>query len=262
MKNKLNVILPAFNEEDNVVELTNEWEKYKKIVCEKYNLELQILVVNDGSTDNTKILSEKLETQYENFKLINHDRNKGLGEAVKTAIKYSIKDKDNINGYLCIMDCDNTHSPKYIIDMLREIKSYKNKNGADVVIASRYQNGAKVKGLSKYRLLMSECARFVYGVLLRVKNVKDYTCGYRLYTNQILNKAYDHFGEQIIEEKGFACMVELLYKLHCIGAFFKEIPFELRYDLKLGSSKMKVLKTAVNSLKLTFKLNKIRVINS
>lgn len=260
MKNKLNVILPAYNEEDNVVKLVEAWEEYEGIIYEKYNLELRIYVVNDGSTDSTRLLAEKLERRYKNFILINHDGNRGLGEALKTAVKYSIKDKNNLKGYLCIMDCDNTHSPKYIIDMLDNVKSPKNSNGADVIIASRYQKGAEVKGLSKYRVLMSEGARFVYSSILKVKNVKDYTCGYRLYTNEILNMTYNYFGEQIIGEKGFTCMAELLYKLYCVGANFKEIPFELRYDFKLGTSKMKIIRTAITSIRLAFRLRKINII--
>jgi L-cysteine desulfidase len=55
------------------------------------------------------------------------------------------------------------------------------KTKADVVIASRYQKGAEVKGLSKLRIFTSEGARYVYSLILNVKNVKDYTCGYRLY---------------------------------------------------------------------------------
>ena len=154
--------------------------------------------------------------------------------------------------YACLMDCDNTHNPKYVLDMLEKIDT------ADVVIASRYQKGAEVKGVARYRLLTSEGARLVYSALLGVKNVRDYTCGYRLYTKEILEKCYGRFGDSMIEESGFTCMAEVLYKLYCTGAVFAEIPFELRYDLKAGDSKMKVVKTAVNSIKLAFRLRKLR----
>ncbi len=132
------------------------------------------------------------------------------------------------------------------------------KTKADVVIASRYQKGAEVKGVSNIRLLMSEGAKHVFSLILNVPNVKDYTCGYRLYKKKILLDASKIFGGSLVAESGFTCMVELLYKLYCCGAVFTEIPFRLRYDYKKGSSKMAVFKTAVNSAQLALRLKKIK----
>jgi len=156
--------------------------------------------------------------------------------------------------HMCLMDCDNTQDPAYITDMLNRMDN----DNADVVIASRYQKGAEVKGVAGIRLLMSEGAKFVFSVLLHVPNVKDYTCGYRLYNRKILQKASDRFGDILVAESGFTCMVEVLYKLYCCGAVFAEIPFKLRYDYKKGASKMAVMKTAVNSIKLALNLRKIK----
>jgi dolichol-phosphate mannosyltransferase len=122
---------------------------------------------------------------------------------------------------------------------------------------SRYQKGAEVKGVSGIRLLMSGGARYAFTTLLHVPNVRDYTCGYRLYNRKILISGSERFGEDLVAESGFTCMVELLYKLHCCGAVFSEIPFKLRYDYKKGASKMSVLKTACNSIELAFRLRKI-----
>ena len=65
--------------------------------------------------------------------------------------------------------------------------------------------------------------------------LEDYTCGYRLYKRSILKKAQDYFGANIIEETGFTCMAEILYKLYLVGGVCGEIPFELRYDYKKGA---------------------------
>jgi len=123
-----------------------------------------------------------------------------------------------------------------------------------VVIASRYQPGSNVTGVPFYRLFLSYGARVAYTLFLRVPKVRDYTCGYRLYNVSHLQKAVTHFGESLLEEKGFGCMVELLYKLHLLGGRFAEIPFHLRYEDKLGHSKMKVMNTMVRSLSLVFRL--------
>ena len=250
--NKLTVVLPAYNEEENIKTMVERWQQFRAVLTDKYGLELQIVAVNDGSQDRTREIAEDLEKEHDNFKLLNHPRNKGLGEAVKTGISYFVRECPK-STHLCLMDCDNTQDPVYLTDMLNRM----DKSSADVVIASRYQKGAEVKGVSGIRLLMSGGAKYVFSLLLHLPGVKDYTCGYRLYSRRILESATERFGEDLVEESGFTCMVELLYKLHCCGAVFAEIPFALRYDNKKGASKMAVLKTAVGSIRLALRLKKI-----
>jgi len=251
--NKLTVILPAYNEEENIEAMVERWQMFREVLISKYGLELQIVAVNDGSKDRTREIGERLEIDHENFALVNHPRNKGLGEAVKTGIAYFVSQCPD-STFMCLMDCDNTQDPLYITDMLDRMKSA----DADVVIASRYQKGAEVKGVSGMRLLMSGGAKYVFSLLLHIPNVKDYTCGYRLYNRKILLSAVDRFGDELIAESGFTCMVEVLYKLYCSGAVFAEVPFELRYDYKKGASKMAVMKTAINSIRLALRLKRIK----
>ena len=85
-------------------------------------------------------------------------------------------------------------------------------------------------------------------MLLRVRNVKDYTCGYRAYTFCIIDTAYQKFGDDLVARRSFACMMELLYKLSLCGARFEEVPFELRYDNKAGESKMRIFNTRPRKL--------------
>ncbi|TAH65376.1 MAG: glycosyltransferase family 2 protein [Anaerolineaceae bacterium] len=257
MKNELLILLPAYNEDQNVEQMIDAWKEQEGMVKERYGLVLQIVVINDGSKDQTESICNRLSDKYDNFTLINHPKNKGLGQAIKTALLYAIKDRPNCR-FACIMDCDNTQDPKYIKDMLKKIGAASSSLKADVVIASRYQKGAKVQGLSKIRLLTSEGAKYIYSAIIPVKKVRDYTCGYRLYTIDILRRVYKRFGQAFIEETGFTCMAELLYKLYLVGARFEEIPFVLRYDFKQGQSKMKVLKTAGNSIKLAFRLRRLK----
>ncbi len=253
--NRLTVILPAYNEEENIDMMVESWQKQREFLKEKYGLELQITAVNDGSRDRTAEIARRLEKEHSNFTLINHPENKGLGEAVKTGISYFIEQCPE-SSLMCLMDCDNTQDPHYISCMLDDMV----RNDADVVIASRYQSGSGVKGVSRLRLLMSGGAKLAFSLILHVPQVKDYTCGYRLYNKKILLSASKRFGDQLVAERGFTCMVELLYKLYSCGAVFAEIPFELRYDYKNGASKMSVLKTAVKSFGLAFRLRKIKKI--
>jgi dolichol-phosphate mannosyltransferase len=73
-----------------------------------------------------------------------------------------------------------------------------------------------------------------------VRRVWDYTCGYRAYRIGILQAAAARFHGRLVEETGFACMVEVLLKLNAAGARFGEVGLQLRYDLKPTPSKMAV----------------------
>ena len=244
---KVLVYLPCYNESPNIIPLVEKWFD----IASDFNAagyELHVSCIDDKSTDDT---AEKIKTLTERFpecELVSHEHNKGLGGVLNTAFKLFLK--NGREGDLCVlMDGDNSHDPIYSLSMLPKIEA-----GADVVIASRYQSGAAVKGLSGIRQFMSNGAGVFYKLILGVKNVKDYTCGYRMYTYNIIQKARDTYGENIAERRTFACMMEVLYKLAKIGAKFDEVPFVLRYDHKQGDSKMRVFKTAKDSILTAFSL--------
>ena len=89
--------------------------------------------------------------------------------------------------------------------------------------------------------------------------VKDYTCGYRAYTYESLQRARQAYGENLITQRSFACMMELLYKLYRSGSRFGEVPFALRYDNKGGESKMQVLRTMKDSLRTAWQLRRGKI---
>lgn len=250
MDKKLYVVLPAYNEEENVEVMVKGWLHYQERIRDKFRLGLQIVIVNDGSGDGTKEIGERMEKAFPECRLLDHSVNRGLGEALKTGLSYAVSKEDC--DCVCVMDCDNTQKPRYIGRMLYGM--YKTEKKPDVVIASRYCRGSEVHGVAGHRLLTSQGARFVYQLVLGVPGVRDYTCGYRLYKKEILLRAMELYGENLIKERGFTCMAELLYKLHRSGAVFMEVPFSLHYEDKKGTSKMKVVKTALNSIKLAFSL--------
>ena len=251
--NKITIVLPAYNEEENIEALLIKWDQQRTLLEEEHGLGLRIVVIDDGSSDETAAIVERRAEDHPGIILIRHTENQGLGAGVRTGIGYFLEQCGD-SPYLCIMDADNTQDPVYIGSMLDAIRT----GNRHVVIASRYREGSQVEGVSPLRLVMSSGARLVFTVLLRVPGVRDYTCGYRLYERNKLQEAADRFGEKLIEENGFTCMVELLYKLYCCGAVFAEIPFHLRYDRKLGSSKMSVARTAVRSVQLARRLKGFR----
>ena len=79
--------------------------------------------------------------------------------------------------------------------------------------------------------------------------MRDYTCGFRGYRVGLLQRARAHYGARLIQEKGFASMVELLLKLNRLDAVMCEIPLDLRHDLKQSTSKMDVGATSLRLLR-------------
>lgn len=240
-KEVLHVVLPCYNEEENIKGLIKEWKAQEQKLYSR-NVLLKLVIVNDGSSDNTQNLSKELEDDYDNLILLNHEVNQGLGEALNTGIAYVISQKSK--GLLCIMDADLTHQPQYIFSMLDKLKN----EDLQCVIASRYRKGSKVEGLSFIRILLSYGARVVYTLILNIPKVRDYTCGYRLYKVDILETLSKKYDGKIVKERSFACMMELLYKLSIEGCKIGEVPFVLKYQLKGGQSKMKIFKTVWRSL--------------
>ena len=102
--------------------------------------------------------------------------------------------------------------------------------------------------------MLSYFAKLYYTFMLNVKNVRDYTCGYRAYKYSAVSKAKEKYRDKLVTQSSFACMMEVLYKISKIGAKFDEVPFVLRYDNKGGQSKMRVFKTIFNSLITALKL--------
>lgn len=226
------LLLPAYNEEKAIGELIERVINLKK----SSDLYFSILVVDDGSTDNT-VSTLKYFKKDIPLEIISHKENKGLGEALKSGILYllpRLKDDDIV----VTMDADNTHDPSLISVMVDQIFK-----GYDVIIASRFNEGGKEIGVPDIRKSFSKGAKLIFTFLFPISNVRDYTSGYRAYKSTILKKLFDRYGNDIIEESGFVCMVELLLKLKKLGARMDEVPLVLRYDFKKGKTKMKIVRT-------------------
>jgi dolichol-phosphate mannosyltransferase len=245
---KILAVLPCYNEQEDIGELVEKWMGISGLWREK-GYELSVVCVDDKSTDATNAEIRRLCALYPGAVFLHeHEVNKGLGGVLLTAFR--LFEKRCAGGdLLVVMDGDNTHDPVYSLDMLPLIEG-----GAGCVIASRYCRGSEIYGVSRLRQFMSWGARVYYSLALGVRNVRDYTCGYRMYAYEAIRSALDTYGDSLVERRSFACMMESLYKLSLVGVKFAEIPFELRYDNKKGESKMKVAKTARESLAAALKL--------
>jgi dolichol-phosphate mannosyltransferase len=122
--------------------------------------------------------------------------------------------------------------------------------GADLVIASRYVSGGDDSTAPALRRLLSRGAATVFRTMFPLDGFNDFTSGFRAYRVSLLRRANDHWGERLVEERGFACMVELLLKLRHWSPQIAEVPLVLRYDRKASASKLRIARTIAQYLKL------------
>lgn len=227
------ILLPAYNEERDIGPLLQRInDAMQALHFDNY----QVLVVNDGSTDGTLAVVTACQQNIP-VEILDHGINKGLGQAMLTGLSRAaelVQDED----VLVTMDADNTHDPQLIGAMVGKIRA-----GASLVIASRYEQGGEEVGLSRVRSFLSRGASTLLKIFFPIAGVKDYTCGFRAYRGAELKRALQAYGDRLVEERGFTCMAEILIKLRSVGVRVAEVPLVLRYDLKSGRSKMKVLRT-------------------
>jgi len=232
------VVLPAFNEEENLPKLLGAFELLKS---EAYNATIHILVVDDGSTDRTADISADFADKL-SITVFQNEKNMGLAYTFKRGISIAAEKAGPEDIIIC-MDADNSHPPGLVLRMIQYIRE-----GRDVVIASRYQKQAVIRGVSLMRRFLSYGMSVLFRIVCPIAEVKDYSCGYRAYRASFLQKAIADKGKQLFAGEGFSCMAGMLLSLANAGAVCGEVPIILRYDRKAGQSKMKILKTVRNTM--------------
>ena len=239
--NNIYVLLPAFNEEASLPNLLKRFERK-----EDFQNKLIIYVIDDGSSDSTASIAIQAQ-KHINLKIYSHENNMGLGQAINTGLFQILKVAKDTD-IIVIMDADDSHDTALIKDLVNEIV-----DGADICIASRFVEGGDDKSAPIFRRFLSRGASIVFKNLFPLENINDFTSGFRAYRVGNLRNLSIHHGECLVEEPGFACMVELLLKLRHCDPIIKEIPFVLRYERKLSQSKIKIWKTIRQYLKLALR---------
>jgi dolichol-phosphate mannosyltransferase len=240
----IRVALPAYNEAEALLPLLESLHATLALA----GLPHEIVVVDDGSKDDTALIASQASFTMP-VRLVQHERNQGLAAALRTGLTDAV-DHAAPGDIVITMDSDNTHPAGLIPRMLTMIAE-----GHDVVIASRFQPGARVIGVPFDRVLLSIAARWVFKLLQPIPGVRDYTCGFRAYRVEALAATIDHYGESFVSEQGFSCMVDVLLKMRRLRVgggpiVMGEAPMVLRYDQKGGVSKMRVLRTIRQTLSL------------
>ncbi len=239
--------LPAFNEERSLPALLERCVPVAHALAAE-GRGFRVLVVDDGSTDRTIEAANVFQGRL-GLEVVKHVVNQGLGAALRTCLTQGLA-RAGEGDVIATMDADNTHDPSLLPAMWRQLES----PGADIVIASRYVKGGEEVGLSVLRKVLSRGASFLLTAVTPVEGARDYTCGFRVYRAATLHRAAAAWGDRLVEESGFTCMAEVLLKLGRGGARICEWPLVLRYDLKEGASKMKILRTILRYFMMALRL--------
>jgi dolichol-phosphate mannosyltransferase len=229
------ILFPTYNERENI----------KIIVPEIFNLypEINILVIDDNSPDETAREVESLMVKYPNLLLLERKNKTGLGDAYKEAIQKVIKDKDLRS--VITMDADGSHDPKYIKDFLRNIEAY------DLVVGSRYTKGGGVENWEFWRKMLSKFGNLYVNILIGFK-IKDLTAGFVCARRDLLEKI--NFSK--IDSSGYAYQIE--FKYYCVNvlkAKYKEVPiiFKKRREGESKISKQIIREGVIAPLKIFLK---------
>ena len=222
--NKICLVIPVLNEEKNIQKIYNKIKKIKT--------KLDILFIEDNSTDNTREEIKKLNKKNKNVKYLFRNQKKGIGSAHKDGIKWCYKKKYQI---ILTMDADGTHDPKYIPILLRNSKYF------DMVITSRFKNSNSMKDWPIERKILTYARYWVTKIILSINF--DASGAYRCFERRkvsledlvnVKSNHYDYFFESI-------------YKLFKNNYKIYEVPIKLPYR-KLGKSKMRLIHIIISLL--------------
>ncbi|MBW2231203.1 MAG: polyprenol monophosphomannose synthase [Deltaproteobacteria bacterium] len=209
------VVVPTYNEAENLPLLV-------PAVLEQ-DAELEILVVDDDSPDGTGKLADDLARRSERVHVLHRASKQGLGPAYRAGLAHALElGADQV----IQMDCDFSHPPDVIPQLLREIEDH------DVVLGSRYLDGITVVNWPIERILISYFGN-VYAKRITALPVSDTTGGFRCVRRELLEKV----GFERVRSNGYAFQIEMNYRFVKHGARIKEIPFFF-LDRTRGTSKL------------------------
>jgi dolichol-phosphate mannosyltransferase len=235
----LTVVIPTYNESENIEEIILKIDH----IFSKNNIRGQILVVDDNSIDGTlqKVcgLIENRST-HARLNILSRYTNKGLSQSVIDGIHFSESD------IIVVTDADMSHDINQIPDMYHEIK-----NGADIVIGSRYLDTGGIKDWPLFRRVISwganSLARFFYPKLT------DPVSGFFAIKKDIILTASNKLQNTnpVLQPSGYKILFEILSK--CEYNRVIEIPYVFT-DRKKGESKLRgnISKFSIQLFNITF----------
>ena len=209
------LLIPTFNEALNIGSLIIE-------IKSRFPL-LQILVIDDGSSDGTAEKVNELIVSESKISLLSRAEKTGLGNAYRAGFAWGMsKDFE----YFIEMDADHSHRVVDLEKLLVQADKY------DLTIGSRWINGGQIIGWAKHREILSRLGSG-YSRLVLGLDVRDCTSGFRVFSR----RALECINLENLESNGYGFQVETLYRAQQVGLKVGEVPITF-IERKEGVSKM------------------------
>lgn len=209
------VIVPTYNEITSV----------RILLPQLLELNLDILIVDDGSPDGTADACRALGLKSGRVVVVERKKKLGLGSAYKAGFKYG---QDRSYKYLIEMDADGSHQ---VSDLLTLMAAMQEKQ-PDLIIGSRWITGGAVQNWARRREWLSRSAN-VYARLLLGGKVKDMTAGFRIYRTSKLTQ----IDLASVKSEGYCFQIEMTKRMSQIDGNILEVPITF-VERKYGLSKM------------------------
>jgi dolichol-phosphate mannosyltransferase len=210
------VIIPTYNEIENIHSVIR--------AVLNQGPEFSVLIVDDNSPDGTGDVVEILHEKEHRIHLLKRAEKAGLGTAYIAGFRYAIAHDFD---YIFEMDADFSHNPDDLPRLLGKCKE-----GADVVVGSRYVKGGNIKNWSKDRLILSFGAS-LYVKMITWLPVNDPTAGFMCYKRKVL----ESLDLTKIKFIGYTFQIEMKYYAWSKGFKLTEVPITF-VDREKGNSKM------------------------
>ncbi|TMM58215.1 glycosyltransferase family 2 protein [Maribacter algarum] len=237
IKPLVSIIIPAYNEEALIEQNVGLLYTYLETLGDSYRWD--ILIVNDGSSDQTGPIADALAEKYDNLRVLHHITNRNLGTALRTGFQNTKGD------YVIVLDIDLSYSPDHIEKLLSKVKEC----DADMVIASPYMKGGKNTAVPPLRLFLSKTVNFIMRKASGL-NICTFTGMVRIFKGEFIRSVNT-------KSSTFDINSELIFKAHILRARVIEIPAHLDWsaqrDLgKVRTSGVRIVKGIFNGLVNSF----------
>jgi dolichol-phosphate mannosyltransferase len=225
---KLTLIIPAYNESEGVQQTADKLRPVLDGLRQKY--EVEVLIIDDGSKDNTLDLLKTTFGNEPGVQIIPHGTNRGLGGALKTGFAHATGD------IVVTTDFDGTYDFTNIPHLVDQLQ----RDNVDIVTASPYHPKGHVEGVPGYRLIFSQGASILYRVIVRW-NVHTWTALFRAYRQPVIKNV-------TFESDSFLAGTQLLVYALRAGYKVSEYPTTLR-TRTFGQSSLKIARVTWTHLK-------------
>ena len=205
----VSVVIPAYNEESQITRTLDAVATYLATIENRFRWE--VIVVDDGSTDNTLAVAQSFAKDHANVRVAPHPANFNLGQALRYGFSLSRGD------YIVTLDADLSYSPDHIGRLLDTISTTE----AKIVIASPYTEGGQVTNVPGVRLFASRSANRLLSMMAK----GDLT------TVTGIVRAYDAVFLRRLDLKAMDVEInaEIIYKAQLMRASITEIPAHLEW---------------------------------